>query len=199
MSGILYYFLVIYILLIKEHNMGQSAIIPGVVIGMAIQAPMNNKPNLLFSGTNYTPTPTRGPQRLQNPSLPQNGVNSLACKKRQHMRFLRVLVLLLLSILITPVFAADKLLFAFDVIRHGDRTPILTLPDSSYNLLSALEAPLKKPPPYASRLNFSLFEKETDGSHHVHITLNYEPVFIPSCGGHSCSLEQFFILSQKVY
>ena len=65
-------------------------------------------------------------------------------------------------------------------------------------LLSALEAPLKTPPPYASRLNFSIFEQE-DGLHHVQITLNESPVFIPACGGASCSLEQFVTLSQKVY
>jgi lysosomal acid phosphatase len=50
--------------------------------------------------------------------------------KRVNMRFL----LLLFSLLITTnVFAQDKLIFAIDVIRHGDRTPISELPTVSYH------------------------------------------------------------------
>lgn len=66
------------------------------------------------------------------------------------------------------------------------------------SLLSAMEAPLKTVPPYASRLNFSLL-KRTDGRHEIIITLNDKPVFIPACGGSLCSIEQFQALAKKIH
>ncbi|KTD31025.1 major acid phosphatase Map (histidine-acid phosphatase) [Legionella moravica] len=59
--------------------------------------------------------------------------------------------------------------------------------------LSFLGAPLDNPPPYASNLNFSLYES---GSNYytVQVTYNNEPVTIPACGGTVCELQQFIQL-----
>lgn len=59
--------------------------------------------------------------------------------------------------------------------------------------LSALGAPLDRAPPYASRLNFSLFRSD-EGGYLVDISLNDQPVAVPGCGGASCSLSQFAAL-----
>ncbi|KTD54724.1 histidine phosphatase family protein [Legionella quateirensis] len=59
--------------------------------------------------------------------------------------------------------------------------------------LSFLGAPLYKAPPYASNLNFSLYES---GSNYytVKVTYNNTPVSIPACGGTVCELQQFINL-----
>ena len=56
-------------------------------------------------------------------------------------------------------------------------------------VLSLLEAPLKTPPPYASNLNFSLYESGVN-NYTIKITYNGELVSIPACGGTVCSLQQ---------
>lgn len=56
--------------------------------------------------------------------------------------------------------------------------------------LSFLEAPLEESPPYASNLNFSLYESDSVG-YKVTVTYNGSPVSIPACGGHVCELQQF--------
>lgn len=56
--------------------------------------------------------------------------------------------------------------------------------------LSFLGTPLEKAPPYASNLNFSLYD---NGSNYytVKVTYNGKPVSIPACGGTVCELQQF--------
>ncbi|WP_133137370.1 histidine phosphatase family protein [Legionella rowbothamii] len=61
--------------------------------------------------------------------------------------------------------------------------------------LSFLGAPLEQAPPYASNLNFSLYESDA-GSHTVRVTYNGKPVNIPACGGTVCELEQFMQLTK---
>lgn len=56
--------------------------------------------------------------------------------------------------------------------------------------LSVMEAPLSTPPPYASDLNFSLYESGSQ-NYLVKITYNGSPVFIPACGGSVCALQKF--------
>ncbi len=59
--------------------------------------------------------------------------------------------------------------------------------------MSALGAPLDAVPPYASRLNFALFQSER-GEYHVRVSFNEQPVAVPGCGADSCSLSQFLAL-----
>jgi lysosomal acid phosphatase len=63
--------------------------------------------------------------------------------------------------------------------------------------LSALGAPLEVVPPYASDLNFSLFDQ---GHHHyvVKVTFNDQPVQIPACGGSTCQLGMLVKMAQSV-
>lgn len=61
--------------------------------------------------------------------------------------------------------------------------------------LSALQAPLDQRPPYSSDLNFSLF-KTDHGKYRVRIKFNNKPVFVPKCGGTSCTLSQFASLAK---
>ncbi len=63
--------------------------------------------------------------------------------------------------------------------------------------LSFLGAPLQKAPPYASNLNFSLYD---NGSNYytVKVTYNGNPVSIPACGGTVCELQQFINLVNSV-
>lgn len=63
-------------------------------------------------------------------------------------------------------------------------------------LLSAMRAPLNASPPYASHVNFALFEKNS-GGYQVVIRFNDEPVFVPACGGHACTLEQLQALAAE--
>ncbi|MDR3478544.1 MAG: histidine phosphatase family protein [Gammaproteobacteria bacterium] len=45
---------------------------------------------------------------------------------------MRVTAVLISLFVATQAFADDKLVFAIDIIRHGDRTPIVELPNASY-------------------------------------------------------------------
>ncbi|KTD10647.1 major acid phosphatase Map (histidine-acid phosphatase) [Legionella gratiana] len=56
--------------------------------------------------------------------------------------------------------------------------------------LSFMGAPLETAPPYASNLNFSLYESDSAG-YTVKVTYNGNPVSIPACGGYVCELQQF--------
>jgi acid phosphatase len=56
-------------------------------------------------------------------------------------------------------------------------------------IMSALDAPLNEIPPYASYLNFSLFETEKK-NYIVEISYNDKRVFIPGCIKNKCSLTQ---------
>ncbi|MCW8410197.1 histidine phosphatase family protein [Legionella sp. PATHC035] len=62
--------------------------------------------------------------------------------------------------------------------------------------LSFLGSPLENAPPYASNLNFSLYERDAN-YYLVKITYNGHPVAIPACGGNSCELQQFIKLVQR--
>jgi acid phosphatase len=63
--------------------------------------------------------------------------------------------------------------------------------DSSIlSLLSAMQVALDEPPPYASVLNFSVFETKNRGKKIV-ASLNDKPIFIPHCKGSSCTPAQF--------
>lgn len=64
------------------------------------------------------------------------------------------------------------------------------------NALSFLEAPLEQAPPYASNLNFSLYESDAN-AYTVKITYNGKPVSIPACGGSVCELQQFLKLAKS--
>ena len=59
--------------------------------------------------------------------------------------------------------------------------------------LSFMGAPLEIAPPYASNLNFSLYERDAN-YYLVKITYNGQPVSIPACGGDTCELQQFINL-----
>ncbi len=59
--------------------------------------------------------------------------------------------------------------------------------------LSFLGRPLESAPPYASNLNFSLYESDVN-NYLVKITYNGNPVSIPACGGSMCELQQFIQL-----
>jgi len=63
---------------------------------------------------------------------------------------------------------------------------------SIMSVMTTLGQPLEKMPPYASRLNFSLFQD--NDKQYIKITLNDQPVTIPACGGNVCSLKQFSTL-----
>lgn len=74
------------------------------------------------------------------------------------------------------------------------RSPIkyvlLSAHDTSIaRMMSFLGAPLEKAPPYASDLNFSLYEQ---GPNHVTVTITYNgnQVSIPVCGGTVCDVQQ---------
>ena len=54
----------------------------------------------------------------------------------------------------------------------------------------ALGASLNKVPPYASDLNFSLFD-QGNKNYRVVVTYNDQPMILPCTGTNSCSLEQF--------
>ncbi|MCW8397873.1 histidine phosphatase family protein [Legionella sp. PATHC038] len=62
--------------------------------------------------------------------------------------------------------------------------------------LSFLGAPLENAPPYASNLNFSLYERD-ENYYLVKITYNGHPVSISACGGDACELQQFIKLVQR--
>lgn len=60
-------------------------------------------------------------------------------------------------------------------------------------VLSFLGAPLEMPPPYASNVNFSLYENGAN-DYIVKITFNGKPVVVPACGGSRCQLQQFITM-----
>lgn len=62
--------------------------------------------------------------------------------------------------------------------------------------LSFLGKPLDTKPPYASNLNFSLYEEDA-GYYVVKITFNGTPVLLPACGGNDCELQQFVDLVEN--
>lgn len=71
---------------------------------------------------------------------------------------------------------------------------LLSAHDSTIaSALSFLGTPLEKSPPYASNVNFSLYD---NGSNYytVKITYNGNPISIPACGGSVCELQQFIRL-----
>lgn len=77
-----------------------------------------------------------------------------------------------------------------------EQTPLkyllLSSHDSTqFSLLSAMSAPLNEAPPYASDLNFLLFENGKQ-NYYVRVQFNGKPVIIPGCNkSNTCSLEQF--------
>jgi lysosomal acid phosphatase len=78
------------------------------------------------------------------------------------------------------------------VTRHN--TPIkyvlLSGHDSSImSVMNTLQSPLEQMPEYASRLNFSLINK--DNRYYVKVTYNDNPVFIQACKSSICTLSQF--------
>ncbi|HMT02674.1 MAG TPA: histidine phosphatase family protein [Burkholderiales bacterium] len=52
--------------------------------------------------------------------------------------YIRVFKIIFLLFFITNVIAKDKMVFAIDVIRHGDRTPINEIPNDPYNWAEGL-------------------------------------------------------------
>lgn len=57
-------------------------------------------------------------------------------------------------------------------------------------LMSAMHIPLESPPPYASDLNFSLYETGPE-NYTVRVTYNGQPLLIPGCDQLDCPLSQF--------
>ena len=81
------------------------------------------------------------------------------------------------------------------------RTPLKYILFSAHDstimsALGALGAPLDFAPPYASRLNFALFQSER-GDFYVKVSFNDRPVAVPGCGPDSCTLAQFLALPGK--
>jgi hypothetical protein len=62
-------------------------------------------------------------------------------------------------------------------------------------VMNTLGSPLEKTPPYASRLNFSLW-KNAD-QYYVKVTFNNQPVVIPGCNKEICSVEQFYKITDS--
>ncbi len=58
-------------------------------------------------------------------------------------------------------------------------------------IMSALHTPLNTPPPYASDLNFSLYQDNV-GTYFITATYNDQPVHISGCSS-KCTLEQFLM------
>ncbi len=65
------------------------------------------------------------------------------------------------------------------------------------SLMSAMQVPMETPPPYASNLNFALYETES-GRKIVKVTLNGKNAQLPVCEGKVCTLSQFETLSKQV-
>jgi len=74
------------------------------------------------------------------------------------------------------------------VLLFGHDSSIMTL-------FSAMSAPLEEPPPYASRVNFSLYEKSS-GEHYVTVSYNDKSMAIPHCGKSECTLTTFSELAE---
>jgi acid phosphatase len=88
---------------------------------------------------------------------------------------------------------------ALDIEDAGrKRTPLKYVLFSAHDStilseMSALGAPLDAVPPYASRLNFALFQSER-GDYSVKVSFNDRPVAVTGCGADACSLPQFLAL-----
>ncbi len=61
-------------------------------------------------------------------------------------------------------------------------------------LLSALGVPLKEPPPFASRVNFSLYEQEKQ--QYIVITYNDIELQVPGCNGNQCHSQYLISLAE---
>jgi len=61
-------------------------------------------------------------------------------------------------------------------------------------VMSALHAPLNTIPPYASDLNFSLYQNDLE-QYFVTVTYNDRPIYIPGCSSKICQLDQFLKLT----
>lgn len=73
---------------------------------------------------------------------------------------------------------------------------LLSAHDSTIaSALSFMGAPLEKAPPYASNLNFSLYESGAR-NYVVKVTYNGVPVSIPACGGTICQLQTFLNIAR---
>ena len=51
-------------------------------------------------------------------------------------------------------------------------------------------------PPYASQLNYALYDTGTS-NYEVRVTFNQKPVSIEACGGNACSLSKFLNLNPQ--
>lgn len=60
---------------------------------------------------------------------------------------------------------------------------------SIMSVMNMLKSPLSDSPPYASDLNFSLYEE--DGKYFVRVKLNDRPVKVPGCQDTRCTLKEF--------
>ncbi len=79
-----------------------------------------------------------------------------------------------------------------EAVHHSSSLKYVLLSghDSSImSVMNTLDSPLDKAPPYASRVNFSLFEE--NNQYYVKITYNNKPIYIRKCGSERCSLLQF--------
>lgn len=77
-------------------------------------------------------------------------------------------------------------------VDHKSTTKFVLLSAHDVTLLgvmSALHAPLNSSPDYASDLNFSVYQSESD-NYYVKVTLNDKPVSIPGCNDNICQLNQ---------
>lgn len=75
--------------------------------------------------------------------------------------------------------------------RNSLKYVLLSDHDSTIGqIMTLLENPLTKWPPYASDLNFELF-KTNAGNYIVRVRYNGEPLIIPSCRTKNCTLKQF--------
>ena len=62
-------------------------------------------------------------------------------------------------------------------------------------VMNTLGTPVNTVPPYASDLNFSLFQN--DKHYYIRVSYNNKLITIPACGGNTCSLEQFYSFTQQ--
>jgi acid phosphatase len=100
---------------------------------------------------------------------------------------------------VASVYSSKLMMNVANYIARGSQKSklkyvLLSAHDSTIaSALSFLGAPLDKSPPYASNLNFSLYESDANYLT-VQITYNGKPVSIPACGGSVCELQQFIQL-----
>jgi hypothetical protein len=78
-------------------------------------------------------------------------------------------------------------------VEHKTKTKFVLLSAHDVTLLavmSALHVPLESSPPYASDLNFSLYESDS-GAYSISIMYNNKPVNIPGCQRNVCDWNEF--------